>query len=255
MISANILQLNFHLVLLKLHDFDLQDKVFWPEDKMLQMRVPAVLVCQHFCSVAVVADNSGCCCWMLIDVEPALIHFLRRHHFPFLYKNNIVPSMVLTAHEIPLTVFLPSPAYFYSFGYFILGICWACFGRGKIYCFISGCTFISSRHRRTWFWALFCCQLYLHRTVVYPTPQCRARPQGGFSARKEWLEGANDTCSFWRKYWGPGQKSLFVPSSGIMQCLQTRHLKWFAFFFFFLQEMPMRATDFHWIPWINNASE
>lgn len=91
--------------------------------------------------VAVVA-NSGCCCWMLVDVEPGLIHFLRRHHFHFLYKNNIVPSMVLTAHEIPLTVFLPSPAYFYSFGYFILRICWACFGRGKIYCFISGCTFI-----------------------------------------------------------------------------------------------------------------
>lgn len=128
--------------------------------------------------------------WWLItqDVvagEPGLIHFLRRHHFPFLYKNNIVPSMVLTAHEIPLTVFLPSPAYFYSFGYFILGICWACFGRGKIYCFISGCTFISRRYRRTWFWVLVCCQLYLHRTVVHPTPQGRARPQGGFAARKD----------------------------------------------------------------------
>lgn len=65
---------------------------------------------------------------------------LLRHHFPFLYKNNIVPPRVLTAHQIPWTVFLPSSAYFYSFGYFILGLYKACFGPGETYCFISGCS-------------------------------------------------------------------------------------------------------------------
>ena len=59
--------------------------------------------------------------------------------FLFLYKNNTVPPRVLTAHQIPLTVFLRSSAYFYSFGHFILGFRRACFGRGETYCFISGC--------------------------------------------------------------------------------------------------------------------
>lgn len=37
---------------------------------------------------------------------------LPRHHFPFLYKNNIALLTVLTAHQIPSTVFLPSPCLF-----------------------------------------------------------------------------------------------------------------------------------------------
>ena len=60
--------------------------------------------------------------------------------FLFYTKNNIVPLRVLTASQIPLTVFLPSSAHFYSFGYFILGLCKACFGRVETYCFISGCS-------------------------------------------------------------------------------------------------------------------
>lgn len=121
---------------------------FRPESKTPQMRFPAVLVCQRFWRMAVVADKSGCCCW-----TAGLIQFLLRHHFPFLYKNNIVLLTVLTAHQIPSTVFLPSPAYFYSFGHFILGICKACFGRGETYCFISGCTSFhvsASIKKRTW---------------------------------------------------------------------------------------------------------
>ena len=68
-----------------------------------------------------------------------VIQPLPRHHFPFLYKNNTVPPRVMTAHQISLTVFLRSSAYFYSFGYFILGLRRACFGPSETYCFISGC--------------------------------------------------------------------------------------------------------------------
>lgn len=98
------------------------------------MSFAAASVCWCSCSVAVAADRSGCCSW-----TAGLLQVLLRHHFPFLYKNNIVLLMVLTAHQIPATVFPPSPAYFHSVGYFILGICKACFGPGETYCFISGC--------------------------------------------------------------------------------------------------------------------
>ena len=74
------------------------------------------------------------CDWWGVVIQP-----LPRHHFPFLYKNNTVPPRVLAAHQIPLTVFLRSSAYFYSFGYFILGLRRACFGPSETYCFISGC--------------------------------------------------------------------------------------------------------------------
>lgn len=196
---------------------------FWREDKMLQMRFPAVLVCQCFCSVAV---------WLITqDVvagEPGLVRFLRRHHFPFLYKNNIVPPMVLTAQEIPLTVFLPSPAYFYSFGYFMLGICWAWFGRGKTYCCISGWTASIKKQTRDdvvlgfWFPAWLC----LHRAAVYPTPQGWSRPQGGFAAKTDSVQlgvvGRNKASMTHALLSGENTRDLvkgpllLVQSSGVM---------------------------------------
>lgn len=85
---------------------------------------------------AVAADSSACRRWRVGGPVQSLL----RHHFPFLYKNNMVPLRVLTAYQIPLIVFLPSSAHFYSFGYFILGLCKACFGWVETYCFISGCS-------------------------------------------------------------------------------------------------------------------
>lgn len=166
------------------HDFDFQDKAFSSDWKTRR--------CRWGSQLSWSVSASALWLWWLItqDVvagEPGLVRFLRRHHFPFLYKNNIVPPVVLTAQEIPLTVFLPSPAYFYSFGYFILGVCWAWFGRGKTYCCISGWTASIKKQTREdmvlgfWFPAWLC----LHRAAVYPTPQGWSRPQGGFAAKTD----------------------------------------------------------------------
>lgn len=53
----------------------------------MQMSVPAVLVCQHFCSVTVVANNSGCCCWRArphpFPPEAPLSFFIQKQHCAF----------------------------------------------------------------------------------------------------------------------------------------------------------------------------
>lgn len=183
---------------------------FWPESKTLQMR--------FLLYGAVSASASWLSCLRTQDVvagAPGLLQFLLRHHFPFLYKNNIVPPMVLTAHQIPLTVFLPSPAYFYSFGYFILGICKACFGHSETYCFISGCTAfmwtlqLSSVCAEAGFWGSGLLPRCVS-TQLWGVPGPRAGLRSGRVCSQEgpgpagggWKKrGVDDTCSSsWRKY-------------------------------------------------------
>lgn len=170
------------------------------------MRLAAARVCLRFCLTAAVARGSGCRCR-----AAGLIQFLLRHHFPFSHKNNSALLMVLTAHQIPSTVFPPSPASFYSSGYFILGICKACFGRGKTYCFISGCAaFMSMLRLRSGRGedvvpgVPVCCPAVFAQRGGAPhsTPlQCRATPRVGSQPRvgqrpaRGGRRGAHDTGS------------------------------------------------------------
>lgn len=62
---------------------------------------------------------------MLLLARGDFIQFLVSYQF---FYTKTVQAILLTAHWIPRTVFLPYPAYFYSFGHFILGICKAYFG-------------------------------------------------------------------------------------------------------------------------------
>lgn len=126
---------------------------------------------------------------------------------PFTRKQHRL-RMVLTAHQIPPTVFLASPAYFYSSGYFILGICKACVGRSETSGFISGCTaFMSVLRLRSGrgedmvlgFW--FAARVRVHRTWGSPPPPGAgltsrgAGSKGGRCPAWPGKPGACDTCS------------------------------------------------------------
>lgn len=88
-------------------------------NRMWPTRSPAVLAHQSFS----IEDAIDCKLRMLLLAHGGFSPFLVNHHFPFFYtKTASLRSILLTAHWIPCTVFLPYPAYFYSFGHFILGI-------------------------------------------------------------------------------------------------------------------------------------
>lgn len=138
----------------------------------------------------------------MLLLENRGLQFLPRHHFPFLYKNNVVPPRVLTAHQIPLTVFLPSSAYFYSSGYFILGLCEACFGRAKLIVLFLAARLARERFSeeaaagRVRFWGL---DLLLG--VRSPGPR---EPPGGVSSQEDpiqlgWQPRTQDTGSACRR--------------------------------------------------------
>ena len=141
--------------------------------------------------------------------------------FLFLYKNNTVPPRVLTAHQIPLTVFLRSSAYFYSFGHFILGFRRACFGRGETYCFISGCPALmwtlqlrSGRGEDVVLGFRFAAPAVCPELQSTPLPRARRGPWAGF--QQGWAEsGSGWATRPWRhrlisldKILGPGQRPL-----------------------------------------------
>lgn len=89
------------------------------------MRSPAVLA-HRACASRMANDGK---LQMLLLAHGGFSQFLGSYHI--LYKNSPAPSLrsvLLTAHWIPRTVFLPYPAYFYSFGHFILGLRKAYFG-------------------------------------------------------------------------------------------------------------------------------
>lgn len=108
---------------------------FWLGSRPLSTRLRALLDPHACASWLWVAENAGCFCCSVGA------WFLVRHRFSFFsQKQQHAPS---DGAACTSTVFLPDPAYFYSAGYFILGLCKACFGSGHPYCFISGCTRLS----------------------------------------------------------------------------------------------------------------
>lgn len=151
---------------------------------MWSTRSPAVLV--HRACASRMANGGKL--RMLLLAHGGFSQFLGSYRF--LYKNSpapSLPSVLLTAHQIPRTVFLPYPAYFYSFGHFILGLRMAYFGSVDTYCFISGClAFVRVLESSSG-----CGQMCLRGAGLLPkcvcarvclTPHCRARPPGWVSS-------------------------------------------------------------------------